>query len=363
MLNFYHLILKFYSAINAHYAIWQRRLLKTQGLAPLRTFIYLTYRCNCVCYFCNSQVPGKEEMTLNDVKHITSQLPRNSVITFSGGEVTLVRDFLKIIEASAKTHRVQIQTSGSSLGKDKDFIRKLIDYGVWVINFSIDTPNSQHDKIRGPTGLLQNITEAIKEIKIIRQKNRLIKPLVHVNTTILKESIPYLPEMVQYCIDLEVDSLSFGGLGNNIGIDSLVYTEGITKNKSYDNNDLVVFKHKMDVAIELAKKSKLNFRLAANVKEVYQALRKKEAATQDVLKENFDMSGYACHAPWSTLFIDPDGKARMCSEKSVAELGNIYKTSLRELWNNQDAKDFRKSIMSKKNLPQSCLKCCVIARE
>jgi radical SAM protein with 4Fe4S-binding SPASM domain len=76
----------------------------------------------------------------------------------------------------------------------------------------------------------------------------------------------------------------------------------------------------------------------------------------EVLKERIDVSGYVCVAPWSMLFIDPDGQARMCNAYSEGKLGSIKDRSLKELWNNKAAQNFRRSALAKKELSSSCLK-------
>lgn len=327
LVNYFGVMSLIYRRLYFFYVKSQRSILKTKGIMPIRTFIFLTYRCNCVCYFCSTQFVPQEEMDLNDVKHISKQLPSGSIVTFIGGEPTLVKDFGKIIEYAAPRHRVRVDTNGSVFNKDKDLLKKMVDDGVWIIQFSIDAPNATHDLVRGPQGLFQGIVESIRELKRYRQEKRSITPLVHVNSVILKETIPFLPEMVRLCADLGVDSFEFGGLGNTLNIDSYVYTQGITKNKSYDQSDLILFKEKMNEAIELAGKLKVNLRIKPNVRTLLKLLNDNPVEDSgQILKKKIDMSGYFCPAPWSTVLIGPEGEVRMCDEYAVAVLGNIKTT-------------------------------------
>ena len=52
------------------YGIMQKNIIKTHALPPLTARILLTYRCNCVCHFCNAHFPSKSEMTLDDLDKI-----------------------------------------------------------------------------------------------------------------------------------------------------------------------------------------------------------------------------------------------------------------------------------------------------
>ncbi len=360
--NAYKYVSKLYGLTVHSYGVLQKRLLKSHAMPPLSARILLTYRCNCTCHFCNAHFPGKEEMNVEDLDKILKQIPAASSLTFSGGEITLLKDFLPMMKQATRRHNVQIVTSGSTLHNNKGMIKELIDYGVWVITFSIDVPNSIHDKLRGPSGLLERIIEAIKEIREIRKQKRLIKPLVHVNSVILKESLPFLPEMVKFCIETGVDYLSFGGL------DSI----------NFDENDWNCFREKLPLAMDIDKKSRFPVTLTAEVRTAYDAL-------NNAPKDRVSMSHFACYAPWSVLIIEPDGMAHICRDgvshgmgvsygkdtaclgmkeygPSLGTLGNIKNTSLKELWNSRTAQNWRKTIIGLKELPPSCLSCCLISR-
>ena len=347
-------------AVNS-YVFFQKHTLKVYALPPTNALINLTWRCNCVCYFCNAHFPGKEEITLNELVQILKQLPKGSAITFAGGEITLLKDFLPMMKLAAKHHKVQIITSGSTLNKNKGMLKELIDYGLCGIAFSVDAPNNIHNKIRGPEGLLQQVVDAIKDIKEIRKEKKLIKPLIYINTVILKESIPYLPEMVDLSVDLGIDSLSFGML----------------EFKNYDENDLIRFREKFSTAIENAKKGKLPLSFWLGVDTAYNIAKKfPESLKTGIPVDKIKMSNFKCYAPWSTVMIDPDGMTHICRDgisngmasahsdgmkkynASLGTLGNIKKTPLKELWNNQIAQNWRKTIIELKELPPTCLSCC-----
>ena len=138
----------------------------------------------------------------------------------------------------------------------------------------------------------QNVMEAIKEIKEIRRKKKLIRPLVNINAVILKESVSCLPEMIKWCLEIGVDYLSRGGL------DAI----------NFDENDWKCFREKLPEAMGIAKKAKFPVTLIGEVEEAYHVLKNYSGSLQNgVPKDSINMSHYACRAPWSTLFIEPDG--------------------------------------------------------
>lgn len=351
MSSIYNIIFKFYLNLLSIYAKCQRIFLGTRAFLPVRTYIFLSDNCNCSCYFCAwggagtsafgiAKVPCKDELSFEHLKGLIDQLPHGSVITFTGGEPTLAKDFIKIIQHSAKAHKVQIMTNGTTLNQDK--IEKLVNAGVWIINFSIDAPVAMlHDKIRGHDGLFHKITESIKEIKEIKQKRNLKRPFIHVNTVVLKESVPYLPDMVKLCAQLKVDWLSFAAIRDGKGI------------SVYGHSDLLDLKEKLKSSIELARDAKLSLRIGEEFKSI-----------EDISKSNQkepgnNMSGFVCYAPWTTLKISPDGTARICH----IILGNIKEDSLENLWNNKMARDLRTNFcLGRKELPQECQGCCLLSK-
>ena len=351
MINYYKSLFKIYSTIIIYYARLQQIFLKTRSIAPIKTTILLTYKCNCHCYMCMFCGSAKtEELNFNDLKGVIDQVPNNSVISFTGGEATLNKDFLKIVEYAAIKHRTHIRTNGSNL--DKEMIKRLIDAGTWGFYFSIDAPRGDiHNKIRGYDGLFEKVVDALKEIKKIKEIMHTIRPVIQVNTIILKESIPYLPEMVEFCSRLGVDSLSF----------SPDYREG-QDIKNYDIKELNYLKGRLEKSVELAKKFKIDFHIGnklciKDILNIYSA-----AGRSAVLEDNIVLKDFVCYNPWTDLTISPDGNAHMCSLASGYILGNIKTDSIRKLWNNKIAQDVRRSFLEKKYIRRECATCCYFFR-
>ena len=286
-------------------------------------------------------------MTFDTVKEIVDQLPKGSVVTFTGGEPTIAKDFLKIIEYTARNHKVQINTNGATLNKEK--VTKLIDFGIWIINFSVDSHKKEvHDQIRGHNGLSQIIFDSIEQIRQIKKEKGLARPYIHINTVVLKEAITYLPEIVKLCIRLKIDWLSFAPNRDGRGI------------YDYCESDLLILKDKLRESMKLANAAHLPLILGEELKSVNSILKFSSPSTVEAgFKREMDMSPFACYAPWSTLWIRPDGTARICR----AVLGNIKNDRIKDLWNNETARNLRKTFyFGEQELPEKCQGCCIISR-
>jgi radical SAM protein with 4Fe4S-binding SPASM domain len=340
-----------YGRLIPAYARWQQAVLGTRAVAPLRAIILLTFDCDCGCRMCSfSGAPRGQELTFDDVKRISDQLPGNSVITLTGGEPTVSRDFLKISEYIAGRHRLQIHTNGFSL--DRVLLMRLVDAGVWAINLSLDAPREEvHDRIRGREGSFRKVLWAVEEIGKSRTERRSTRPFVQINTVILEETIPYLPEMVELCGRLGVDSLSIKPDSRApIGV------------RDYDRLDLAYLRDMLEKTSESAKKSGVQLRYNNNLRaddilRVYSAFK-----GPGPIVPSDALSGFSCCAPWTDVFITPDGDLRLCTWSSGVVLGNIKSHRVQDLWNNRRAREFRRSFLEGRHERGECITCCLAYR-
>jgi len=103
----------------------------------------ITDRCDMDCPICLVGKREDRDMTLEQVREIVDRLiafeGRVNMLTLSGGEPTVHRDFLKIVDEVSRPEIgiVSVSTNGLSLARDDDMIRALRDRGV-VISLQLD---------------------------------------------------------------------------------------------------------------------------------------------------------------------------------------------------------------------------------
>ena len=123
-----------------------------------RVHLELTNACEFNCRFC-----PKDEMT-RDYGYMKTDLARKAIteigakgvcekITFHVmGEPTLHKDFFKILDHARKERvNVGLTTNGASLGRRIG--KQLIDYDLYQIDVSIQTPDEESFKLRGAGAL------------------------------------------------------------------------------------------------------------------------------------------------------------------------------------------------------------------
>jgi len=140
------------------------------GGAPDLLTIGLTYRCQCSCVHCSSNVPNRkksEELETSQVKSIIDQAKSLGIVrtTFFGGEPLLRKDIVELVQYAHDAGMItRINTNGWLLSRE--LVSKLEDAGLTLCDVSIDDPDSKtHDKLRGLPGLHQKAVEGIRILK------------------------------------------------------------------------------------------------------------------------------------------------------------------------------------------------------
>lgn len=118
--------------------------------------VEVTKRCNARCEFCDywREPPGPE---LDDYAPIVRRFDP-LVVTFSGGEPLVRRDFPELVRRvrAADPHvYLSMVTNGAVLTVDR--ARELKSAGIDQLSISLDYPDERHDEARGIPGLAARI--------------------------------------------------------------------------------------------------------------------------------------------------------------------------------------------------------------
>jgi AdoMet-dependent heme synthase len=134
---------------------------------PLNVQLDLTYRCNERCVHCYLDHNDHGEMTTAEIKHLLEEMADAGVfiLTLSGGEIFLRKDFFEILEHARKLmFCVKLKTNAVFIGnKEAARIRQL---GVESIQVSIYSHRADvHDGITLVKGSLKRSLDAIRFLK------------------------------------------------------------------------------------------------------------------------------------------------------------------------------------------------------
>ncbi|MBU0501642.1 MAG: radical SAM protein [bacterium] len=156
---------------------------------------YVTLRCNDTCEFCpiwqdeNLKKIEEKSFGLNQLKKLNV-----STLNITGGEPLLRIDLPQILKQAKETgFKVNLTTNGILLGEKVGLLGGLVD-GLMV---SLDYPTAEmHDRSRG----VECFNEVIDGIKLA--KNSGLAPII--NFTMTRDSVLYLPEMIDLAETLRV---------------------------------------------------------------------------------------------------------------------------------------------------------------
>jgi len=134
---------------------------------PLNVQLDLTYRCNEKCVHCYLDHEDHGEMSTSEIKHLLDEMAEAGVfvLTLSGGEIFLRKDFFEILEyARQLMFCVKLKTN-AVLIREREAAR-LRDLGVQSIQISIYSHRPEiHDAITLVPGSLKRSVDAIRFLK------------------------------------------------------------------------------------------------------------------------------------------------------------------------------------------------------
>ena len=134
---------------------------------PLSVQLDLTYRCNEQCVHCYLDHDDHGEMTTTEIKHLLKEMAEAGVfiLTLSGGEIFLRKDFFEILEcARALTFCIKLKTNAVLIREAQ--AARLRDLGVESIQVSIYSHRPEvHDAITKVPGSLRRSIKAIRFLR------------------------------------------------------------------------------------------------------------------------------------------------------------------------------------------------------
>ncbi|MFH1235024.1 MAG: radical SAM protein [Candidatus Diapherotrites archaeon] len=132
----------------------------------------LTFQCNNDCISCISdtrQAKNRRDSFLKQVKDAIDNVPEKDIISFTGGEPTLRKEFFEILEYARKKHPekfIFIVTNGRRFS-EKDFFEKLLSLEIEPLRFGIPLYSHReevHDRITRAKGSWSETIQGIKNL-------------------------------------------------------------------------------------------------------------------------------------------------------------------------------------------------------
>ena len=149
-------------------SLMQEMASRAQSLGiPMSAHLDITYRCNERCVHCYLDHDDNGEMTTAEIKNLLDQLAEAGVfiLTFSGGEVFLRRDFLDLVAYARQLQfNVKIKTNAVMIREAE--ARRLRELAVDSVQISVYSHRAEvHDAITKLPGSFERTINAIRFLK------------------------------------------------------------------------------------------------------------------------------------------------------------------------------------------------------
>ncbi|MBX7256077.1 MAG: radical SAM protein [Candidatus Hydrogenedentes bacterium] len=334
-----------------------------RSLPPLHYYMEVTRRCNLRCKMCQyidwlenvpTKVQADGELTTEEWLNVIDQTSRFSIITFTGGEVFVRKDFMQIFEHACSKRRVHFISNATMLTEERAkrcvelAARRLGGRGFFFAGISLDGTRDIHDSIRAQKGAFDRSTTGVRALSRYRDEMRKTCPKIHINTVIQEANLDCLPEMPKIVKDLGAGILNLLTETRIHDIPNLGYVDPSTIGRG-DFQQPVIDRKRLDTV------------LRATLREAERAgieVRMPRMPYNEVLNhydQGYNLREFGCRAIWSSLTIGSKGGVYPCW---ILKVGNVRTNSLKEINNNPAIRDFR--LRRKTGGFAVCRGCCEI---
>lgn len=342
------------AAMKAH-ALLPYTFARGFAFPPLRISVMTTYRCNLRCRMCfqrewHRRHGSEGELDFDEMIAVIDQTPRWTLLTWTGGEPLVRPDMLEILRYAARRNPCNLLTNATLL--DDEAIATLVDSRVRLVGVSVDGIDAGHDAIRGRAGCFRQTVTAIRRLQDYKLRSRCRFPLLDIKTMILPENLTQLPQVADLAVRLRADfltlSLPFGNLQFSpcAQQDLAAIAEPVRVDAEMDE---ALLRRQLQLIYDSQPHLRLRIYPAVDVDEVVR-----------YFQNRVDLRRYRrCMLPWSHAWVSPTGQLFPCLSY---EIGNLRSAGLKQLWNHERFRAFRREV-KRWGLVPSCVGCCYMEQK
>jgi MoaA/NifB/PqqE/SkfB family radical SAM enzyme len=338
------------------------------GWSPFPLFVncILTYACNMECPFCVAG-PGRVHyphlsMPADSWKRILDQIPRWTLLGFSGGEIFCHPEMYPILQQAARRNRIVFVTNGISFDdRSTDRIIRMGAKNLWNSGL-VQIGISINEAIDGPercASVLKEKIELFERLADERRRQGRNYPRLELKVLIRDDTAPFLDLLAQAVRYPSVDSVTFQMQTSQLFFCYLALdpndrhrVETLRRYKDGQGNP-IRFEHLEELENAFARLAALPRFIRERVGFLPPLHRNHYL---DHYSGNPDLSRFHCTNPWMHIMIDPNGVAFQCMNAEGVDLKRI---PFRTAWNDPRLRAFRVEVRDRKTFPR-CAGCCFL---
>ncbi len=287
----------------------------------LAAIIEPTVRCNLNCITCSevTRARTKKDMDFSEFKSILDQFPYLIKLALQGvGEPLLNPDLFRMVRL-AKDRKIYVYFNSNGTVLTDEISHQLIESGLDHMNFSIDGGSKEiYEKVRRGASL-EDFRRRVKRFMEIKGSH----PLPETHAWFV---------LNQYNQEDIVQTLRLVG---DLGISKL-YIQRMHTWGRRNRTDVVNVEDPLKSKERRKAVGKVSQEIGVSVEWLW-----------DIEEE---VPRRRCQAPWYTTYITVEGYVTPCcvhgSDPQVIRFGDLKEKSLKEIWNGDGYREFRKALKS-----------------
>ena len=318
---------------------------------PDKISLTITNVCNLRCKMCgqwseegyikNDPSNLKSEMTLEDWKKIIDEASENNIksIIIRGGEPFLFPGIIELLEyINYQGFFVSIDSNGTLLEK---YAEDLVRLGNMHITISVDGPEEIHDYVRGVKGTFQKLKRGIARLNELEkdQTNTISKSICFTASSNNYLSLGELPDvakslgiksinMMPYYYFPSETGLRYEKELKELGCAAYSWRGFHHENSGVDPDIFIRQLHK--------------YKNSLNGIENFPFMPLSDGNYKIWFSDTETPVGYLfCDNVERLIDIQPNGDVNFCVDFPDYTFGNVKNSSIKELWNSEEANRFR----------------------
>jgi MoaA/NifB/PqqE/SkfB family radical SAM enzyme len=308
--------------------------------APVCAYLEVTNRCNLVCETCPRTFETLEppaDMSWELYTRIIDQLPGLTRAVLHGvGEPMLVRDLPRMVRyLKDRGVHVLFNTNGTLL-RERRF-PELVDSGLDELRVSLDAADAPTYALVRGKNFFDRIVRDVKRLTDYQRARDVSTPRVSLWLTGLKETVGQLPDFVRLAahmgvVEVHLQRLVFDEQGFGLARAESSLFERTQQSEADAIEEAIALGRSLGVMLD-----------ASGATEPGLSLRRAGS------NEPWSL----CRRPWSLMYFTAHGRALPCciapfSARGYSSytLGDATQQTLREIWNGDAYRDFRRRLLS-----------------
>lgn len=344
----------------------------------------VTNRCNnnCLCCWNNSPFLGElteekkrereHELPFDLIKQTISELRDmgTKVLFFAGGGEPFIHSQIMEILRYTKEGNMKVFINTNFTLIDEKIAEEIVNLKIDLIHVSLLAGTPRTYTLIHPNKTEETFYKIVEVLRLIadlkKEKNQhLYNPLPHINLyyVIFNKNYEDINRMVDLAIAVKADSIEFTPVDVIPG-----KTDILLLNKEQ------IARVDKDVNYQLRRLDKYNEHepVKTLIEQSDSFLKRmRSSSVLDGKYESQTITRQPCYVGWVFARINANGDVNPCLKAHKISIGNIYKSSFKEIWNNPEEQLFRKKsfnldfndpyfkkIGNDPNYSSGCLKSC-----